>query len=135
MTAPIAAEWGLALIAAARVMRDRGVDALPVIESGRLIGILTDRAIVVRAVAEDLDMHAACAGDICSSALVHVRPEQPLERALQLMATHQVRHLPVVDPELRLIGTITQGDIARSAGGGRDGGRSGLKPRPLLPIS
>jgi CBS-domain-containing membrane protein len=135
MSVPVAAERSLALIAAARVMRDAEVDALPIVAGGRLIGMVTDHDVVVRAVAEDMDVHAGCVGDICSSALVYVRPEHPLEHALQLMATHQVRHLPVVDAELHIVGTLTQGDIARSAGGHRNGGPSRLKRGPLLPIS
>jgi len=135
MSAPVAVEQSLVLVAAARVMRDEDVDALPIVAGGRLIGIVTDHDVVVRAVAEDMDMHAGCVGDISSSALVYVRPEQPLEHALQVMATHQVRHLPVVDAELHIVGTITQGDIARSAGGRRNGAGPRLKRGPLLPIS
>ncbi|HEY2788497.1 MAG TPA: CBS domain-containing protein [Gaiellales bacterium] len=135
MSAPIAVERSLVLVAAARVMRDEGVDALPVVAGGRLIGIVTDHDLVVRAVAEDIDMRAGCVGDICLSMLVYVHPEQPLDHALQVMATHQVRHLPVVDGELHIVGTITQGDIARSAGGRRNGSRPRLKDGPLLPIS
>ena len=64
MSAPVAAERSPALIAAVHVMRDAEVDALPVVADGRLVGIVTDRDIVVRAVAADIDLHAACVGDV-----------------------------------------------------------------------
>ncbi len=124
------------LIDAVHVMADEPTSALPVVADGRLVGILTDRDIVVRGVAAGLDLQAACVGDVASSGLVYVRPEQPVGHALLLMAAHQLRRVPVVDDSLRVVGAITQVDIARSpAARRRAAPTAGLKPQELLPIS
>jgi CBS domain-containing protein len=131
MTAPVAVTAELAIVSAARLMRDAHVGALPVIEGNRLVGVLTDRDIVVRAVAEDADPHALTVGDVASFTSVRLRPSDSLEHALQVMATHQIRHVAVVDDDDRVVGSITQTGIARAA----QEPRRSLKPEPLLPIS
>ena len=78
-----------------------------------VVGILTDRDIVVRAVAEGLDP-AARVGDVASRDPVTVGPEQALDEAMELMARHRVRRLPVVD-DSRLVGVVSQADIALEA--------------------
>jgi CBS domain-containing protein len=99
---------------AARSMRDEDVGSLPIVESDRLIGIITDRDIVVRAVAEGpID---ATAGEIASREIVTVDPQQPLAEAARLMAEHQVRRLPVTEEDGRLVGVIAQADIAKHLG-------------------
>ena len=116
-------------------MRDAHVGALPVTEGGRLVGVVTDRDIVVRAVAEEADPHALSVADIASFEAVSLRPADSLDRALQLMATHQLRHLAVVDESGRVVGSVTQTGITRAADG-RLGERSPrLKRGPLLPMS
>jgi CBS domain-containing protein len=135
MTAPIAVTEELAVVSAARLMRDTHVGALPVTEGGRLVGVLTDRDIVVRAVAEEADPHGLSVADIASFECVRLHPSDSLEHALQVMATHQIRHVAVVDDDERVVGSITQAGIARAADG-RHGDRSrSLKPGSLLPIS
>lgn len=131
MTAPVVVTAEPAIVTAARLMRDARVGALPVIEGGRLVGVLTDRDIVVRAVAEEADPHVLTVGDIASFESVSLRPSDSLERALQVMATRQIRHVAVVDDGERVIGSITQTGIART---GQEP-RRGLKRDPLLPIS
>jgi CBS domain-containing protein len=121
---------------AVQVMVSERTGALPVVADGRLVGVLTDRDIVVRGVAAGLDLQAACVGDVASSGLVYVRPNQPVGHALLLMAAHQLRRVPVVDDSLRVIGTITQVDIARSpAARRRAATAASLKPPGLVPIS
>jgi CBS domain-containing protein len=132
MTPPVAVAQDLLLVSAARMMRDHRVSALPVVESGRLVGVLTDRDIVVRAVAEDVDPHVARVGEVASYDPIRLRGEDPLEHALHVMATHQIRHLAVVDEEERVVGSVTQAGIARSAG---PRPHRGLKRDPVLPIS
>jgi len=131
MTAPVAVTAELAIVSAARLMRDAHVGALPVIEGNRLVGVLTDRDIVIRAVAEDADPHALTVGDVASFTSVRLRPSDSLEHALQVMATHQIRHVAVVDDDDRVVGSITQTGIARTT----QEPRRGLKRAPLLPIS
>ncbi len=99
---------------AAQIMKEEDVGSLPVVEDGRLIGILTDRDIVVRAVAERVDPQSVKVGDVASRELVTVEPEQDLDEALALMAHRQVRRLPVVEGG-RLVGVLAQADVALEA--------------------
>ena len=99
---------------AAEVMKGEDVGSVPVVEEGRLAGILTDRDIVTRAVAERRDPQTVKVEEVASRDLVTVEPEQDLDEALALMARHQVRRLPVVE-EGRLVGMLAQADVAREA--------------------
>jgi CBS domain-containing protein len=97
---------------AAKVMAREDVGPVPIVEDGRLIGILTDRDIVVRVVAEGRDPNATTVNEIASTELVTVSPDDNLDDALNLLAEHQVRRLPVVEGD-RLVGIVAQADIAR----------------------
>ena len=99
---------------AAEVMKGEDVGSVPVVEEGRLAGIVTDRDIVTRAVAERRDPQTVKVEEIASRDLVTVEPEQDLDEALALMARHQVRRLPVVE-EGRLVGMLAQADVALEA--------------------
>jgi CBS domain-containing protein len=96
------------------VMKGEDVGSVPVVEEGRLAGILTDRDIVTRAVAERRDPQAVKVDEVASRELVTVEPEQDLDEALALMARHQVRRLPVVE-QGRLVGMLAQADVALEA--------------------
>lgn len=102
------------LIEAARLMKTEDVGSLPVVQDGRLVGTLTDRDIVLRAVAEGADMKAVRVGDIASRETVTVSPDQELDEALSLMAKHRVRRLPVVENGA-LVGILAQADVALEA--------------------
>ncbi|MGH3090705.1 MAG: CBS domain-containing protein [Gaiellaceae bacterium] len=96
---------------AAAGMRDAGVGVLPVVtDSGELAGIVTDRDIAVRAVAEGLGSETLV-GRVLTRRLAVVEPSDELEDALSLMREHQVRRLPVVEGD-RLVGMLAQADIA-----------------------
>jgi CBS domain-containing protein len=99
---------------AAQIMKEEDVGSLPVVEEGRVIGILTDRDIVVRAVAERVDPQSVYVSDVASRELVTVEPDQDLDEALALMAQGQVRRLPVVEGG-RLVGVLAQADVALEA--------------------
>lgn len=99
---------------AAKLMKRGDFGSVPVVEDGRLVGVLTDRDIVVRAVAQGLDTSAAQVGEVASTGPVTVTPDQPLDEALRLMAQHRVRRLPVVEGET-LVGVLSQADIAMEA--------------------
>jgi CBS domain-containing protein len=105
---------------AAQVMRTEEVGAVPVVDQGRLVGMLTDRDIATRLVAEGRDGLSTTAVEVASGELVTVRPEQDLDTALQLMAQFQVRRLPVVADD-RLVGIVAQADVA-NAGNDRQTG-------------
>ena len=121
MTAePRSAEPSQSLVEAAQVMKQEDVGSLPVVEGGRLLAVLTDRDIVVRAVSEGVDLRATRLGDVASHELVTVGPDEDLDEALRLMARHQVRRLPVVD-EQRLVGMLAQADVASEAKASKTG--------------
>jgi CBS domain-containing protein len=99
---------------AARMMKTGDYGSMPVVDDGRLVGMLTDRDIVVRAVAEGLDPNVALAGDFATPDPVAIEPEQPLDEALALMARYRVRRLPVVEDGM-LVGVLSQADVALEA--------------------
>jgi CBS domain-containing protein len=98
---------------AARAMREGDFGSIPVVDDGQVTGILTDRDIVVRAVAEGLDP-AARVGDVASRDPVTVEPGEDLDDAMDLMARHRIRRLPVVE-DGRLVGVVSQADVALGA--------------------
>jgi CBS domain-containing protein len=97
---------------AAKVMAQEDVGPVPIVEDGRLVGIVTDRDIVVRVVAEGRDPNATTVKEIASTDLVTVAPGDDLDEALNLLAERQVRRLPVVEGD-RLVGIVAQADVAR----------------------
>ena len=100
--------------------RDRADQAAVVVDDRRLVGILTDRDIVVRVVAEGLDPAVVRVGEVASRDPVTVGSDQALDEAMELMARHRVRRLPVVD-DGRLVGVVSQADIALEAKEARTG--------------
>jgi CBS domain-containing protein len=99
----------------AELMDAEDIGSIPVLDGEQLMGMITDRDIVVRAVAKGKDPRGMPAREISSGDLVTVNPDHDLSDALDLMAAHQVRRLPVVDDENRLVGIVAQADIAREA--------------------
>jgi CBS domain-containing protein len=92
-------------------MRDEHIGSLPVTEDERLVGMITDRDISTRVVADSAVPETMAVGDVYSRDLISVEPNNDLEEALQLMGRHQVRRLPVVENG-RLVGMVAQADIA-----------------------
>ena len=99
------------VVAAARLMRDEHIGSLPVTEDKRLVGMITDRHVTTRVVAEGVVPETMSVGDVYSRDVISVEPNNDLEEALLLMARHQVRRLPVVENG-RLVGMVAQADIA-----------------------
>jgi CBS domain-containing protein len=99
----------------AELMAADDVGAIPVVDGERLVGIVTDRDIVVRAIAKGKDTRGMPASEVSSRELVTVDPEDDLSDALQLMARHQVRRLAVIDERERLVGVLSQADVALTA--------------------
>lgn len=100
---------------AAKMMRDEDVGLAPIVEGDRLVGTLTDRDIATRVVAEGRDPESTMVREVASSDVVTVNPDQGLDEALRLMAEHQVRRLPVVEQNGRLLGVLAQADVAEHA--------------------
>jgi CBS domain-containing protein len=106
---------------AAKMMRDEDVGIAPIVEGDRLVGVLTDRDVAVRVVAEGLDPEKVKVSEVASRDVVTLDPQQDLDEALRLMARHQVRRLPVVEEDGRLVGVVAQADVAEQADDRRTG--------------
>ena len=102
------------VVEAARRMVADDVGSLPVVEGTRLVGMVTDRDLVIHVLAKDLDPHKVPVADVCSDDPITVTPDAALDDALQRMAKDQVRRLPVVE-DGRLVGILAQADVARVA--------------------
>jgi CBS domain-containing protein len=99
----------------ASVMQSEDVGPVPIVEDleGRnLVGIVTDRDIALRAVASGLDARSTTAEEVMTRDLVTCSVEDPIQTVLDLMSRHQLRRLLVVDKGRRLVGIISQADIA-----------------------
>jgi CBS domain-containing protein len=96
---------------AARAMRDADIGDVIVIENNQVCGIITDRDIAVRIVAEAKDPATTALADICSHSLLTVKSTDSVEHAVRLMRTHTVRRLPVVE-EGKAVGIVSLGDLA-----------------------
>jgi CBS domain-containing protein len=99
----------------AEVMDQEDIGSVPVVEGDRLAGIVTDRDITVRAVARGKDPRGMPVREITTREVVTVSPDEDLSEALKLMASYQVRRIPVVDDEERLVGVVAQADVALEA--------------------
>jgi CBS domain-containing protein len=99
----------------AQRMRDEEIGSMPISENDRLIGMVTDRDIVVRAVAEGLDIREATARDVMSPKILYCFDDETVEEALKNMGENQIRRLPVVNHDKRLVGVVSLGDLSKAA--------------------
>jgi CBS domain-containing protein len=114
---PRTVEIGDSLADAARQMRDGNIGNVIVTDGGRVAGIVTDRDIVVRAIAEGRDPQATTVGDVCSSGPRTLDPGENVEMAAQTMGENSIRRLPVVS-EGQLVGVLSLGDLAQDRDAG-----------------
>jgi CBS domain-containing protein len=108
---PVALPGTASVHEAARAMRDADIGDVIVIENNQVCGIVTDRDIVVRTLAEARDPATTTLADICSHALLTVSPTDSVEEAVRLMRTHAIRRLPVVEGG-QPVGIVSLGDLA-----------------------
>jgi len=99
---------------AAILMRDEDAGAIPVVEGGRVIGMVTDRDIVVRCIAGGGNVDGLLR-EICSGDVICAKPDMSTAEAAELMADHQIRRLPVVEDD-KLVGIVSLGDLAVKTG-------------------
>jgi CBS domain-containing protein len=108
------ADPNMTINAVAKRMRDDNIGALPVGENDRLIGMVTDRDIVMRAVAEKRSSRNTLVREVMSKGICYCFDDDDAEGAAQIMAKHQVRRLPVLNRDKRLVGVIALADLGRS---------------------
>ena len=101
----------VSVVEAARLMREQDIGSIPITDDEKLVGMITDRDITTRVVAEAADPKTTSVGEVYSRDLISVEPDQDLDEALQLMARHQVRRLAVIENG-SLVGIVAQADIA-----------------------
>ena len=109
------------VVEAAKVMKQEDAGIVPIVDGDRVVGVITDRDIAIQVVAAGKDPQSTKVRDVASQNLVTVDPQQELDEALRLMAQHQVRRLPVVEEDGRLVGIVAQADVARHGDDARTG--------------
>jgi CBS domain-containing protein len=108
---PVALPATSSVVDAARAMRDSHIGDVIVVENGRICGVVTDRDITIRGVAEKRDISNLKLGDICSRELTTVLPTDSVDDAVRLMREQAVRRLPVVE-DGNPVGIVSLGDLA-----------------------
>jgi CBS domain-containing protein len=100
--------------AVANAMLEQDIGAVPVGENDRLIGMITDRDIVLRAVANGQDVSALKARDVMTKGVVWCRDSDDITHAANLMQSKKVRRLPVIDKNKRMVGILSLGDLSHA---------------------
>jgi len=99
----------------ARRMRDEDIGAIPIGENDRLIGMVTDRDIALRGLADGRDVQALTARDVMTSPIVYCRADEEVGDAIRIMEDNSIRRLPVINEQKRMVGMLALGDIADCA--------------------
>ncbi|HAC58421.1 MAG: inosine-5-monophosphate dehydrogenase [Parvibaculum sp.] len=105
----------------AKIMKEHDIGAVPVGENDRLIGMVTDRDIAIRALPNGHDAAAMTARDVMTSGISYCHTDDSLENAIKLMESKKVRRLPVIDKDKRMVGMLSLGDISHCANGTQTG--------------
>ena len=109
---------------AAKKMRDLDIGSLPVCDGQRLVGTLTDRDITIRAIAEGRDPKATSVREAMTPQIIYCFEDQPVEEAAKLMKERQIRRLPVISRDKRLVGIVSLGDLAVDTDNARMAGQT-----------
>jgi len=110
---PRTVKIGDSIVDAAKLMKGEETGIAPIVEEGRLIGVVTDSDITLRVVAEGRDPHTTRVEDVASRDLVTIDPDQALDDALAVMESHDVKRLPVVEEDGTLVGIVAHADVLR----------------------
>jgi len=100
----------------AKTMRERDIGAIPVGENDRLIGMVTDRDITCRGLADGLKIESLTARDVMTKPIYYCKSDEDIGDALRLMEKNKIRRLPVINDKKRMVGMLSLGDIAAGAG-------------------
>jgi CBS domain-containing protein len=101
---------------AAQVMKAEGIGIVPVVDGGRLVGVVTDRDLAIRVVAEGRTAEAPVREVMSASGLTTCRADEEIDVVMDTMASEQLRRIPIVDERGSLVGIVAQADIVRKAG-------------------
>jgi CBS domain-containing protein len=110
-------EWAspsTSVVKLARLMREHDIGAIPIGEDDRLIGMVTDRDIVCRGLADGKDPTTLTARDVMTKGIVYCRDDEDLDDATRTMELQQVRRLPVIDGHKRMVGILSLGDVSNA---------------------
>ncbi len=103
------------VVTVASMMQEHDIGAIPVGQDDRLIGMVTDRDIVCRGLAQGRDCSGMTVGDVMSKGIVFCRDDEDLEDAVRIMESRQIRRLPVLNDQKRMVGILSLGDISHMA--------------------
>lgn len=99
----------------ARMMRDEDIGSIPIGENDRLVGMVTDRDIVCKGFADGKDVGSLTARDVMTGPIVYCRADEDIGDAVRIMEEHEIRRLPVINEDKRMVGMLSLGDIADCA--------------------
>jgi CBS domain-containing protein len=97
----------------ARIMKDTDTGVVPVVDGKKIVGLITDRDIVVRGLADGKDLTSASVGDVMTRQVKSVREETPIDEVLNVMTSAEIRRVTVVNANNELVGIVSIGDISK----------------------
>jgi CBS domain-containing protein len=100
------------VLEAARIMRDQDTGVVPIVDGNKIIGMITDRDIVVRAIADGKDINNVRVNEIMTKSVRTVKEDTPVNEVLSLMSSAEIRRVPVVNDRNELVGIVSIGDVA-----------------------
>jgi CBS domain-containing protein len=100
------------ILQAARIMRDEDTGVVPVVDGKKIIGLVTDRDIVVRAVAEGKDLNNIRVSEVMTKQIRSVKEDSTVDEVLKLMSNSEIRRVPVVNNSNEIVGIISLGDLS-----------------------
>lgn len=109
-------EPGTTLAELAQIMKSDDIGSVPVGENDRLVGMVTDRDIAIRAVAEGKDPRNTTAREVMSAQVIYCTEDEDVEDAIHLMEEKKVRRLPVINAQKRMVGMLSLGDVSHAVG-------------------